>query len=230
MSEETKPKTSTVIKEAILGVLAGVNTAMPGEVVAYDASTRRADIQPAIMKKDRSGDVGARAQIPGVPVLFLGGGGFTQTFPVNKGDEVLLIYSQRSIDRWATIGGVVDPRDGRKFNASDALAIPTPMSAPKVVEALETVAFFGLADGSSGFKVHDDGKIEIGTDGAELLAIVDDLGDAMKGLITDISTTEAILVDPATGVGGFSPATILLLEARTASINAILATLGEIKT
>jgi hypothetical protein len=44
--------------------------------------------------------------------------------PLTRGDYVLLVFCERSIDAWLSIGGIVDPDDYRKFDLSDAVAIP----------------------------------------------------------------------------------------------------------
>jgi hypothetical protein len=221
-----EPKTSSVIKGAILGVLTGTHTAMPGIVTAYDATNRRADVQPALKTRDVGG-VKSRARILGVPVLFPTGGGFTVTMPIAPGDEVLCVFSQRSIDRWKKTGGEVDPIDGRKFDASDALAIPASMSDAKVAAALATAAFFGLETGASGFTIYPDGRIAIGTDTADLLGIVDEIGDASRGLVDALSTA-VIIAGPSPGTFIFDPATLASIAAKGVSMDLALAKLSTI--
>lgn len=62
---------------------------------------------------------------PVVPVLYPSGGGRSFTWPLQKGDYVLLVYNMRSIDEWRERGGQnITPLDFRRFSLSDAVAIP----------------------------------------------------------------------------------------------------------
>jgi hypothetical protein len=78
------------------------------------------EIQEAEDGTDR---ITALPVINGVPVVCLSGGGFGLEFPVTVGDTCLLIFSDRSIDKWAATGGDVDPEDLRRHHLSDAIAI-----------------------------------------------------------------------------------------------------------
>jgi hypothetical protein len=62
--------------------------------------------------------------IPNVPLMQFGMGGMRLTFPATPGDTVLLVFCQRSLDKWKSSGGEVDPGDARQFSISDAVAIP----------------------------------------------------------------------------------------------------------
>ena len=121
----TTPDLSTVIEAAVKYHLGEVNTAIPARIISYDPTTQAAEVQPLIKRRYKNGDVIDRAPITGVPVVFPAAGGGIITFPVVEGDTVLLIFSQRSIDRWIRGDGQpVDPGDNRKHDISDAMAIP----------------------------------------------------------------------------------------------------------
>lgn len=119
------PDLATVIKDAIKYQLSDVNTAIPARIISYNPETQEAEVEPVIKKRYKNGKVVRRAPITGVPVVFPAAGGGIISFPVQAGDTVLLIFSQRSIDRWVRSGGEpVDPGDNRKHDISDAIAIP----------------------------------------------------------------------------------------------------------
>lgn len=108
--------------------LLDVNTSMPGCIVAYDADTQTADVQPAVKQAYTDAD-GVRQVvplpiIPDVPVCFPGSGRFKITFPLDKGDHVLIIFSQASIDRWQSEGKLLDPGDDSTHGLSDAIIVP----------------------------------------------------------------------------------------------------------
>ena len=120
--------------------LLGLYTAMPGEIVAYDAATRRADVRGALavmVKNGRLEEPVDRPVISNVPVLFPASGfmdrmgGFLMSFPLKAGDSVLLLFSMRGLAQWKLTNGrlaVADKApipDVDSFLAErDAIAIP----------------------------------------------------------------------------------------------------------
>lgn len=117
--------------EALIG---GVHTAFPGIVQAYNSATMRATVQPCLMKKYYQDP----APIPlpllqDVPVLFASTGSLHIIAPPDTGSYVLVICSERSLDMWLTSGGIVDPENPRKFDISDAIAIPGLFPLPNVL-------------------------------------------------------------------------------------------------
>lgn len=112
-----------IINNAIWSNLNNLHTALPGIVKAYDPTTNKATIQPALNKAFLSGEM-PMPILENVPIMFPGGTDFNITYPINVNDYVLLIFVERSIDLWLSVGGQVTPRDPRKFDISDAIAIP----------------------------------------------------------------------------------------------------------
>lgn len=221
------PSQTEALKLAIWGVLTGVNTSQPAEIVKWYPDRRMADVQPTLKLKLKSGETKSKPQVRNVPVYFPGGGGFTSTHPLEPGDEVILIYSQRSLDRWLANGGEVDPADGRKFHHSDAMALAGISSIPNATPVEDGLAFFGKLDGSSGLRVHDDGKISLGTPSAELVDLVNTLATSVKDLITALQG--ALVADAIIGPQPLDPATQAKLAAELIEVNAALTKLGTIK-
>ena len=84
-------------------------------------------------------------------MVFPGGGGWSITFPVSKGDEALVVFASRCIDDWWQSGGVGIQPDLRMHDLSDGFAIIGPRSQPrKLNPAISTIAVdsrkhFGIA-------------------------------------------------------------------------------------
>lgn len=112
-----------IFRDSVYSVLNSVHTALPGIVKSYDPTTNKATVQPALNKKYVTGPM-PMPILENVPVMFSGGTNFNITFPISEGDYVLLIFIERSIDLWLSVGGQVTPDDPRKFDLSDAIAIP----------------------------------------------------------------------------------------------------------
>lgn len=124
MSERPTPTLENVLELAVSEQLGELHTAMPAVVESYDPAKQTITARPALKRKYSDDSVVERPLIPNVPVAFPRGGGASLTFPLKKGDSVLLVFSMRSLDVWKAKGGVVDPQDPRRFNITDAIAIP----------------------------------------------------------------------------------------------------------
>lgn len=121
------PRLGEVMKAAARIRAAGLRVAQPARVERYNPETQLVDVQPLIKEAYEDEDGQRRVEllpvITNVPVVFPGSGGFRITFPVAKGDTVLLIHTDRSLDAWMLHGGEVDPRDDRTHDLTDAVAM-----------------------------------------------------------------------------------------------------------
>lgn len=108
----------------IKSVLAGVHTAMPGSIEAYEHSTQKARVKPMLKRGYVDGTFTSFPVISEVPVVFPSCGGASLTFPVNIGDPVLLIFSERTMDNWLVSGKESTSQVERQFSINDAIAIP----------------------------------------------------------------------------------------------------------
>lgn len=96
---------------------------MPARIESFNPSEQTANVRPLLPDVNDAGVLEPLPTIPAVPVVFAGGGGFAETWPVAPGDECLIVFSDRSLDRWFVTGAVLDPRDIRSHDLSDAIAI-----------------------------------------------------------------------------------------------------------
>lgn len=107
--------------------IAELYTALPCIVtnVVGELSSQRVDVQPAINLYYKDGSDEQHPQILGVPVIFPGSGSTLISWPIAVGDNVMCVFSQRSMDNFkAGNGQPTKPTDYRKFSAQDAVAIP----------------------------------------------------------------------------------------------------------
>lgn len=109
-----------IIRRTLNGELSGMHVALPGKVVAYNATTNLADVQVMIQQSvwDDDGnrtyeDVGT---LPGVPVQWPRGGGFKMTLPLAAGDFGALIFCSDGIGEWRTSGQSSQPADTRRMS------------------------------------------------------------------------------------------------------------------
>ena len=118
--------------------LTETHTCLPGIVESFNAATQLAKVNPAIKRLARSSGSVAIPPILDVPVVFPSAGGYSITFPVSAGDEVLLVFSERAIDNWLSHGGVQEPYTVRKHDYTDAFAIIGIHSNSKAISSYAT--------------------------------------------------------------------------------------------
>lgn len=167
---------------------ANMHTCLPGRIVSYDHSLKKATVKPLLNRRIRTGDTFESEEIqpiPSVPVVFPTSGGVGLTYPVKAGDGCLILFSERSLDLWLSTGGVVTPDDPRKFALSDAICLPglQPFVSGDYPVDNDNVR---LKQGEAQFVINNDNKLAIGNDAAELLDLFDQL---LQALITTTTAT-----------------------------------------
>ena len=102
-----------------------IYTCMPGIIVSYNSSNRTASVRGAldVLRTDSNESI-QRKVIGRVPVIFPSGGGYQWEFPLNAGDPVLLLYSQRGLDKWKGNGYKQSRPDPEFFSEKNAICIP----------------------------------------------------------------------------------------------------------
>jgi hypothetical protein len=179
--EQARPSMVKMLKDAVDGRLFDLHTAMPATIDSYDKATGFAAVKPSLKRKYYADD--AAVDLPvinNVPVMFPGGGGALVTFDLQQGDEVTLIFSERSLDKWKTTGGSVDPEDPRKFHLSDAYCYPGGHSAANPpAKATITLAF-----GATGLKIFNAT--------GELITTLSKLIADVNQLMTDIQSATTV--------------------------------------
>ncbi|KFK92010.1 MULTISPECIES: phage baseplate assembly protein V [unclassified Serratia (in: enterobacteria)] len=136
-----KQQASQALADAIS---ASIRVAIPGIIQSFDPVAVTCVVQPAIKgyETDDSGDRTSTSLplLVDVPVIFPRGGGVTLTFPVNAGDECLVLFADRCIDFWWQNGGVQEPVDGRSHDFSDGFALVGPQSQAQKISGISTSA------------------------------------------------------------------------------------------
>lgn len=103
-------------------------TAIPCRIVAIRTSLedQRVDLQPLPNRKLRDGSSKEQPTVLNVPVIFPASKTASVTFPLDVGDIVLCVFSQRSLDDFKASTGAetYTARDNRRYDVTDAMAIP----------------------------------------------------------------------------------------------------------
>ncbi len=143
-------------------------TSLPGVVEEYFPSTMTCTIRiPLFIPITEADGSTKEVSIPpllDVPVVFPAGGGFTLTFPIEKGDEVLVVLASRCIDAWWYHGGAKNQRlmEWRMHDLSDGFAIPGPFSKVRTLAGLSSTSVqLRSNDGSTYVEVKDGNLVNI---------------------------------------------------------------------
>lgn len=117
------------VKSAMRGNNAQIWTSLPGILQSIDLEKMTCSVQPSIKVQvfDRTSQKWSAQNLPlcvDVPVQFIGGGGYTATFPMAQGDEGLISFACRCIDSWWQSGGVQPQAELRMHDLSDGFFIP----------------------------------------------------------------------------------------------------------
>lgn len=169
----TTPTLSQIVRLGIQKELANLHTAMPGKIEAYDPGTRLARVKPLLRRKYEDEDQAVDLPvISNVPVLHPRTSSAQVSLPLAAGDYVLLIFCERSIDRWLEIGGAVDPEDPAMHALTDAVAIPGlyPKGEPLALNGSR--GSLEIGNGLSFIEIERDGAVNIRAGGAPAAGVV----------------------------------------------------------
>jgi hypothetical protein len=157
-----------------------VRCAVPGVFTSVAADLRSAAVQPAI---SRQNSASADPSIPDVPIMFPRWRGGSITWPVQAGDQCLLVFADRSLDEWEDAGGsrVTTPDDPRTHDITDAIAIPIGIGST------------GSGGGTLKIDCGTGGKVAIGNSTAELVSLLSQAVESIIGLSRGGTITENVV-------------------------------------
>ena len=115
---------SSIVQYALEQWTKSLHTSLPGNVIRYNATTRRATVQPGMRFLMNDGSVMSRAPIVNVPFLvpWTGYGGLIVN--PQSGDPVMLLFSERGLTMWKKSYEESDPDPDSLLSERDAIAIP----------------------------------------------------------------------------------------------------------
>lgn len=163
----TSPKGANLLRRVMDARLLDVHTALPCEVLAFDAAAQTVDVQPMV-KNVIFGETSeleeSYPQILNVPVKYnrsrkyLGG-----VFPLEAGDFVMVVFNEWSLDHFREKGSEVHPVDPQRHAFSGAVAFPGgPYPADDTIAETIDALLIGYAGGTF-LKIPSGGVAEIGT-------------------------------------------------------------------
>lgn len=109
------------VNDAVRRGIGTMHTAIPGRILNFDAKTGRADVLPVAIYRMPDGTLLNYPKITDVPVMFPGNGKAGIYFPLEEGDDCLLIFAEKSLEYWTT-GQITDTE--LDFDLTNAICIP----------------------------------------------------------------------------------------------------------
>ena len=143
------PPSQTAITDTLKrDIMLAINCARVGTIVSFDpgaagvrpptATVQIAQQQVTSVDFEGNQTLAPFSELTLVPVLFPGGGGYSLTFPVEPGDECLLIFHDRELDNWYLNGAGLAPSLPRLHDLADAIALVGMRSSPRALASIST--------------------------------------------------------------------------------------------
>jgi hypothetical protein len=178
----------TELTDLLIDVVKGqIRSTIPATIVTADVVTKRATVQISMKKIRGDGTAYAIPPIPDRRIAYPAGGGWSITWGLSPGDEVLLSCADRDIEDLLARGGVVAPKSGRKHSESDSIVLPFSYGKGAALAGNPTELTIGRDDGSAKITISLGGVVTIdgltlkwgsaavssATKGTELNALID---------------------------------------------------------
>ncbi len=193
------------------GLQASMWTCLPAFITKINLAQMTIEAQPTIQgrvtNEDGSQEFVDLPLLGDVPICFPRGGGFSMTFPMKIGDEVLIIFASRCIDAWWQSGGIQQPIETRMHDLSDGFAVLGNTSQPNVISDISSDDLeIRNDDGTVYLSLGADGKIGFKNATTDLKTVLTDFQTAVNAFMTTLAAfggggaavTQAMLQAPAT--------------------------------
>jgi len=147
------------LSESIKFILAqfkkSLNVSIPGVVNSYDDTTKRCSVLPAIRAQLTTNEFVSLPLLTNIPVLFPSGGGILLTFPIKKGDSVLLVFSQRGLSNFKKdlkesypTSSILDLHDAVAIPGFGDLTITSVDTDAATLQTSDATSYISLKDSS----------------------------------------------------------------------------------
>lgn len=194
------------------GHQATIWTALPCVIDSYNETAITVKCRPTIQGTVTSPE-GTKSfvnmpSLVDVPVVFPRGGGYTMTFPIQAGDECLVVFSSRCIDGWWQAGGIAPPTEHRMHDLSDGFALVGPFSQKtKIAQVSTTTTQLRSDDGTMFVELSSaDGTINVK---APVQVVIDSPATIITGVLSVLNNGGLSI---AARIAGIAHATVDFLS------------------
>mgnify|MGYP003335504409 FL=1 len=163
-----------------------------GIIQSFNSTNQTAKIK-LVDKRILAGYEGTQAKefslLIDVPIFIVSGGGAWLNQPIQAGDECLVLFNDRNIDRWFSSGNIQPPENSRAHSLQDGLAIVGFHSQLKKLTNFST-ANFGLNFQNAKLQIDNTGKIDISNQAKDLKTLIANLINILQNLKTVNGATQ----------------------------------------
>ncbi|SFU71268.1 Gp138 family membrane-puncturing spike protein [Alicyclobacillus macrosporangiidus] len=143
-----------------------IRVAIPGIIQSFDPVEQTVTVQPAIRERIQDPNTLEHSWVNlpllvDVPVVLPRAGGFSITFPIQKGDECLVVFGDMCMDAWWANGGVQNQMETRRHDLSDGFAIVGVTSQPRRLSGWSTDALQIRTDDGATYISVKPGEIDL---------------------------------------------------------------------
>jgi len=190
-SKKYTDKLHAILERKVKNILMDVHVAMPARVTSYDYTKQKADCKPMIKRRFRDGTSQSIPVIPNVPVVFPRVNNSYVYLPIKVGDNVLLIFSDYSLDNWAFNSEQdLDPQDIRAHNITDAFALAGAYGFNNAISDLANADDLIIKNNDCKITLKPGGTMSvIGKDGVDLVDEAYKLAEAGDAATVSVVTT-----------------------------------------
>lgn len=210
-------------------VASGLHVCLPGVIESWDPITQTASVKPTVRNPITDLVTGAADSedpitIPNVMVVTPRGGGFHISFPYEKGDHVVLVFSDLATGQWRASGEVSEPLDVRRHSLGYPFAFPGAFPDSDALTDPVNPLFLGkMIIGKDGDPAQ---SIRIGAAGVECGGILPMPLAMAAGVASAFGAIQTALAAVVTHINAAAPPP----DPTTITLNAAMVTLGTAMT
>ncbi len=138
-------------------ILFKIEKVAPAQVISYDRTTNRAQVQILYQNITSTGEKLTKAPLQNIPVLMLNGGGFSLSFPVKENDTGWVIAADRDISVFKQLLNVFAPNTYRKHQYVDSFFIPDKVNGFEISEGEADAVLLTSTDGNTKISISQSG-------------------------------------------------------------------------
>ena len=186
-----------LLREVLRSFFEDLRVAVPGRVESYDASKQTCSVKPMLKRHISDGDGGTETEsdpvLQNVPVAFSRTSNYFISFPLAKGDTVLLVICDRPISQWRKTGEESDPGEMALHTLKGAVAIPCLFHDSQALQSADGTNMVLGRDGTPAAQIEiTPSQVHLGG-GAEFVA----LANLVKARIDTLQAAHDAHVHPA---------------------------------
>lgn len=178
-----------------------------GQIQSFDPATQTCSVsinyQKTFITRNENGTYSEKKEnypiLASVPIVILSGGSANLTFPIQKGDDCLLLFNDRDMDNWITSGQVLPPNTARLHDLNDAIALVGIRPVTKTISGYDSSRAI-LKNGNASVGVSTS-KIQIQNNSYNLKTELTDLCTKLNSLCTAIQGITVLCSAPGNPSG-----------------------------